>query len=227
MKATYSVIPSARLVRCCATIACFALLITSVQTASAELIFKLQDTVVISNGVSPTTGTLHGVLQLTGSHLATPPNNIMSVNMSFQTGAFTATAPDSRIAFSTPQEPSSGGLIVGGNLFTAASDLPNDIIRFADDAVNAVTAFNNARLVSVPFSVNAGITSATIPVNFLGTISTGSSNLMGNELGDSAAQAFTITLMGGTITVRPIPEPHSILLALLATSLVALRRRHR
>jgi hypothetical protein len=219
MKATSSVITSAA----CA----LGLLITSVQTASAELIFKIQDTTVISNGVSPTTGTLHGVLQLTGTHLTTPPNNIMSVNMSFQTGAFTATAPDSRIVFSAPQEPSSGGLISGGNVFTAASDLPNDIIRFADDAVNAVTAFNNARLVSVPFSVNAGITSATIPVNFLGNIATGSNNLTGNELGDSNAQAFTITLMGGTITVRPVPEPHSIVLVLLASSLVALRRRHR
>ena len=88
MKATYSVIRNTRLVRRCAAIACMlVLLITSVQTASAELIFKLQDTVVISNGVSPTTGTLHGVLQLTGTHLTTPPNNIMSVNYAFQTGA--------------------------------------------------------------------------------------------------------------------------------------------
>ena len=82
MKATYSVIRNTRLVRRCATIACMlVLLITSVQTASAELIFKLQDTVVISNGVTPTTGTLHGVLQLTGTHLTTPPNNIMSCQL--------------------------------------------------------------------------------------------------------------------------------------------------
>jgi hypothetical protein len=193
------------------------LLVTSVQTASAEFIFKIQDTVVISNGVSPTTGTLHGILQLTGTDLTTPPNNVMSVNIAFQTGADGATAADSRILFQTPQEPSSGGLITGGNLFTGATDLPADIIRFADDAVNAVTAFNNARLVSVPFSINAGITSATIPVNFI----------QGNELGNSAAQAFPIALMGGTITVRPIPEPHSIALILLGTALVAVRRRHR
>jgi hypothetical protein len=106
-------------------------------------------------------------------------------------------------------------LITGGNLFTGATDLANDLIRFADDAVSAVTAFNNARLVSVPFTINAGITSATIPVNFIA----------GNELGNSVAQAFPITLMGGNITVRPIPEPHSIVLALLASSLVALLRR--
>jgi hypothetical protein len=219
MKATYSVIPSARLVRCCATIACFALLITSVQTASAELIFKFDNPVVISNGVSPTTGTLHGLLELTGTHLTTPPNNVMSVNYAFQTAPAPAgtAAPDSRILFQTPQEPSSGGLITGGNVFTGATDLPNDIIRFADDAVNAVTAFNNARMVSIPFTVNAGITSATIPLI----------HIAGNELGNSAAQPFPITLVGGVITVRPIPEPHSILLALLATSLVALRRRHR
>jgi hypothetical protein len=218
MKATYSVIRNTRLVRRCATIACMlVLLITSVQTASAELIFKIQDTIVVSNGVSPTTGTLHGLLQLTGTHLATPPNNIMSVNIAFQTGPAGSTAPNGTIAFQTPQEPSSQGLISGGNLFTGATDLPNDIIRFADDAVNAVTAFNNARLVSVPFTVNAGITSATIPVNMIA----------GNELGDSAANPFPITLMGGVITVRPIPEPHSILLALLASSLVALRRRRR
>ena len=34
--------------------------------------------------------------------------------------------------------------------------------------------------------------------------------IAGNELGDSAANPFPITLMGGVITVRPIPEPHSI-----------------
>ena len=135
------------------------LLITSVQTASAELIFKIQDTIVVSNSAChPTTDTLHGLLQLTGTHLATPPNNIMSVNIAFQTGPAGSTAPNGTIAFQTPQEPSSQGLISGGNLFTGATDLPNDIIRFADDAVNAVTAFNNARLVSVPFTVNAGIT---------------------------------------------------------------------
>ena len=59
--------------------------------------------------------------------------------------------------------------------------------------------------------------SATIPVN----------HIAGNELGDSAANPFPITLMGGIITVRPIPEPHSIVLVLLASTLVALRRRHR
>jgi hypothetical protein len=218
MKATNAVIRNTRLVRCCATIACaLLLLITSVQTASAELIFKIPETVVISNGVNPTQGVLHGQLVLTGSDLATPPNDVMSVNIAFQTGAAGSTAPDSRILFQTPQEPSSQGLISGGNLFTGATDLPNDIIRFADDAVSAVTAFNNARLVSVPFTINAGITSATIPVNFIA----------GNELGSSAAQPFPITLMGGQIVVRPIPEPHSIVLALLASSLVALRRRHR
>jgi hypothetical protein len=218
MKATNAVICNTRLVRCCATIACvLVLLITSIQTASAELIFTFDNPVVTSNGVNPTMGTLHGLLQLTGSHLATPPNNVMSVNFAFQTGPGGSTAPDSRIAFQTPQEPSSQALITGGNVFTGATDLANDIIRFADDAVSAVTAFNNARMVSIPFSINAGITSATIPVNFIA----------GNELGNSAAQPFPITLVGGNITVRPIPEPHSIVLVLLASSLVALRRHQR
>jgi hypothetical protein len=218
MKATPSVTRNTRLGRCCATIACLAIiLVTSVQPASAELIFKIPDVTVISNGVAATSGTLHAVLQLTGSHLSTPPNNVMSVNVAFQTGPAGSTAPSGNILFSTPQEPSSQGLISGGNLFTGATDLTNDIIRFADDAVSAVSAFNNARLVSVPFTINAGITSATIPINFIA----------GNELGDSNAIAFPITLMGGNIIVRPIPEPHSILLALLASSLVALRRRSR
>ena len=197
------------------------LLITSVQTASAELIFKFDNPVVISNGVSPTSGTLNGILQLTGTHLTTPPNNVMSVNYAFQTAPAGVAAADSRIAFLTPQEPAgpqgTNALIVGGNLFTGASDLPNDIIRFADDAVNAVSAFNNAKMVSIPFTINAGITSATIPLI----------HIAGNELGNSAAQPFPITLMGGVITVRPIPEPHSIVLVLLASTLVALRRRHR
>jgi hypothetical protein len=212
MKATYPVTRNTRVVRRCAAVAClFALLVTSAQTASAELIFKVPETVVIADGVNPTNGVLHVLLQLTGSHLATPPNNVMSVNVAFQTG------PTPQLAFAAPQEPSSMGLISGGNVFTGASDLPNDIIRFADDAQNAVTAFNNARLVSVPFTVNAGITSATYPISFIA----------GNELGDANAQPFPITLMGGNIVVRPIPEPHSIVLALLASSFVALRRRRR
>ena len=116
-----------------------------------------------------------------------------------------------------PQEPSSGGLISSGNVFTGATVLPHTI-RFADDAQNPVAAFNNARLVSVPFTVNAGITNRTIPISFIA----------GNELGNSAAQAQPITLMGGNIIVRPfIPEPSTALLALLAGSLVALRRRGR
>jgi hypothetical protein len=193
-------------------IACSLVLVTgAVNTASAEFIFKIPDTVVLSNGTSPTTGTLHGLLQLTGNDLSSPPNNVMSVNIAFQTG------PTGQLAFSTPQEPSSQGLISGGNVFTGASDLANDIIRFADDAVNAVTAFNNARLVSVPFTINAGVNNAVFPVSLI----------QGNELGNSAAQAFPITLMGGNIIVRPIPEPHSIALALLASSLVCLRRRRR
>jgi hypothetical protein len=187
-------------------------LLGAAQTASAELIFKIQDVTVNSNGVNPTTGTLHAVLQLTGADLASPPNNLMSVNVAFQ-----PTNPGEPFAFSTPQEPSSGGLISGGNVFTGATVLPHTI-RFADDAQSPVTAFNNARLVSVPFTVNAGIVNRTIPISFI----------PGNELGTSAAQALPITLMGGNITVmRIIPEPHTMVLALLASALVAFRRRGR
>jgi hypothetical protein len=187
-------------------------LFAAVQPASAALIYKVQDVTVFSNGVTPTTGTLHAVLQLTGSDLATPPNNLLSVNV-----ALAPTNPGEPFSFSTPQEPSSGGLISGGNVFTAATVLPHTI-RFADDAQSPVTASNNARLVSIPFTVNAGIVNRTIPIGFIA----------GNELGNSLAQALPITLMGGNITVmRVIPEPHTLLLALLGASLVALRRRGR
>jgi hypothetical protein len=184
----------------------------AVQTASAELIFKIQDVIVHANGTSPTSGTLHGTLQLTGSDLTTPPSNLMSVNV-----AFSPTNPGEPFSFSVPQEPTSGGLISGGNTFTLMSVLPHTI-RFADDAQNPVAGFNGARLVSVPFTVNAGITNRNIPISFIA----------GNELGNSSAQALPITLMGGTIMVRPaIPEPSTVLLALLGTSLLALRRRGR
>ena len=102
-------------------------------------------------------------------------------------------------------------------LFTGATVLPHTI-RFADDAQSPVAATNGARLVSVPFTVNAGIIDRTIPIGFIA----------GNELGNSAAQALPITLVGGNIFVqRVIPEPSSVLLALLAASLVGLLRRSR
>lgn len=213
MKATNAVTCNARVVKLCVAVVCsLALTAGFVQTASAELIFKIQDVIVESNGINPTSGTLHGILQLTGADLAAPPNNLMSVNV-----AFSPSNPGEPFSFALPQEPSSGGLISGGNVFTGATVLPHTI-RFADDAQSAVTAFNGARLVSVPFTVNAGITNRTIPIGFIA----------GNELGNSAAQALPITLMGGSIIVRPIiPEPTSVLLALLASACVALRRRAR
>jgi hypothetical protein len=213
MKATHAVTRNPRLLKICVAAACsLTLLLGTVPTASAELIFKVQDVTVFADGVNPTNGTLHGVLQLTGSDLSSPPSNIMSVNVAFQ-----PTNPGEPFSFSTPQEPSSGGLISGGNVFTGATVLPHTI-KFADDAQSPVAAFNNARLVSVPFTVNAGIVNRTIPIGFI----------PGNELGNSLAQALPITLMGGNITVmRVIPEPHTILLALLASMLVAFRRRER
>jgi hypothetical protein len=213
MKATNAVLRNSTILKICVVIACsLALCMGAAQTASAELIFKIQDTTVFSNGVGPTQGVLHGVLQLTGSDLTTPPTNLQSVNIAFQ-----PTNPGEPLSFSLPQEPSSGGLFSGGNLFTGASVLPHQI-RFADDAQTPVAGFNNARLVSVPFTVNAGVTNRTIPISFM----------PGNELGNSAAQALPITLMGGSINVRPfIPEPSTALLALLAGSFVALRRRGR
>lgn len=213
MKATNAVTCNARVVKICVAVVCsLALCAGFVQTASAELIFKIQDVTVNSNGINPTNGTLHGILQLTGADLAAPPNNLMSVNV-----AFSPTNAGEPFSFALPQEPSSGGLISGGNVFTGATVLPHTI-RFADDAQSAVTASNGARLVSVPFTVNAGITNRDIPISFIA----------GNELGNSAAQALPITLMGGTISVRPIvPEPSTVFLALLASSVVALRRRVR
>jgi hypothetical protein len=213
MKATHAVTRNPRVLKICVAAACsLVLLLGAIPTASAELIFKIPDVTVFSNGVTPTSGTLHAVLQLTGADASSPPSNIMSVNV-----AFSPTNPGEPFSFSTPQEPSSGGLISGGNVFTGATVLPHTI-RFADDAQSPVAASNNARLVSVPFTVNAGIVNRTIPIGFIA----------GNELGNSLAQALPITLMGGNITVmRIIPEPHTIVLVLMASALVALRRRGR
>jgi hypothetical protein len=212
MKATKFVTRNFTRVKICVAILCTLACVGAVQSASAEIIFKIQDVTVDANGISPTNGVLHGILQLTGTHLATPPSNLMSVNVAFQ-----PTNPGEPVSFSLPQEPTSGGLFSGGNVFNGATLLPHTI-RFADDAQNPVAAFNNARLVSVPFTVNAGITNRTIPISFIA----------GNELGNSSAQALPITLMGGNIIVRPfIPEPSTALLALLASCLVAIRRRSR
>jgi hypothetical protein len=213
MKATFAAVTrSARLAKVFLAIVCaMALIAASTRSARAAIIFKIQDTTVISNGINPTSGTLHALLQLTGSDLSSPLSNVASINVAFQTG------PTAQLAFAAPQEPSSGGLISGGNVFTGASDLPNDIIRFADDAVAPVAAVNNARLVSVPFTINAGVNSATFPVSFI----------LGNELSTSTGQTPTLTLTGGTITVQPIPEPHTIVFAVLASLLALARRRHR
>jgi hypothetical protein len=76
--------------------------------------------------------------------------------------------------------------------FIGATQLPH-VIRFAKDSGVPTQAVDGGLMVSVPFTVAAGVSSGSFPVRFIS----------GNELGSSAAVALPITLMDGSITVVP------------------------
>jgi hypothetical protein len=158
-------------------------------TASAEatsLNFKLSDVVVQADGTQATSGSLNALLDLTGDYVAHPPN-VSSLNVAFELNGHPA-----GVAFGAPQDPAANRLIPNGVPFAGATQLPH-VVRFAKDAGAPVQAVDGALMVTVPFTLAAGITAGSFPVRFI----------TGNELGSGNAVALPITLVDGSITVVP------------------------
>jgi hypothetical protein len=154
-----------------------------------QLIFKLPDIVVPANASAPTHGTLSALLDLTGNYAAQPPK-VSSLNVAFEL----LNHPPG-VSFGAPQDPAANQLIPSGVVFAGATKLPHTI-RFAKDTGVPTNAIDGSLMVTVPFTVNAGIT-GTFPIRFIA----------GNELGNAAAVALPIALVGGSITVMPNGPP--------------------
>jgi hypothetical protein len=106
--------------------------------------------------------------------------------------AFELVGHPTGITFGTPQDPVSNRLIPSGVVFGGATELPHTI-RFAKDTGVSTPAFDGALMVSVPFTVSAGLAPGTYPVRFIA----------GNELGSGDAVALPLTLAHGSIAVLP------------------------
>jgi hypothetical protein len=156
------------------------------QGEANSILFKIPDVVVSANSANPTSGTIHALLDLTGSYATNPPN-VQSLNVAFELVGHPA-----GITFGAPQDPVDNRLIPSGVVFAGATDLPHTI-RFAKDTGVATPAFDGALMVSVPFTVSAGLAAGTYPVRFI----------TGNELGSSNAVPLPLTLVDGSIAVLP------------------------
>jgi hypothetical protein len=149
-----------------------------------DLVFRLPDIVVPTDGVNPVQGTISAMLDLEGAFEVEPPE-IAAFNVAFELDGQPA-----GLEFGTPEDPASDALIPEGTSVATASELPH-IIRFAKDALEPVEAVDGGLLVSVPFTVNAGVPSGTYPISFIA----------GNELVDPDAEPLVIEFVGGSITV--------------------------
>jgi hypothetical protein len=149
-----------------------------------DLVFRLPDIVVPTDGIHPVQGTISAVLELEDAFEAEPPE-IAAFNVAFELDGHPA-----GIEFGNPGDPTSDSLIPEGTSVATASQLPH-VIRFAKDALEPVEAVDGGLLVTVPFTVNAGAPSGTYPISFIA----------GNELVDPDAESFVIEFSGGSITV--------------------------
>lgn len=152
------------------------------------LMFRLPDITVQADGTNPTQGTIHALVDLMGNYAQQPPV-VASYNVAFELAG-----QPGGIAFGTPQDAPANRLFPAGNTYAAASALPHTI-RFAKDATSPIAAVDGAYMVAVPFTVGAGVTSGTFPLQFI----------PGNELTNPNADPLSIVLVGGSITVMPLP----------------------
>jgi hypothetical protein len=155
-----------------------------------DLAFQLPEVVVQSDGVNPVEGTISAFLNLEGAFEAAPPE-IASFNVAFELEG----APGG-IEFGTPADPAAGALVPEGDVFADVSDLPHTI-RFGKDAQEPLTAVDGGVMVTVPFTIDAGVPSGVYPISFLA----------GNELTDPSAEPLLIEFVSGSITVVSDLQP--------------------
>jgi hypothetical protein len=149
-----------------------------------SLVFRIPDVVVQTDGAAPFAGSISALLDLTGDYVTNPPS-VSSLNVAFELSGQPA-----GVAFGTPQDPTANRLIPSGVPFSGATQLPH-VIRFAKDSGAPVPAVDGALMVTVPFTLAAGIATGSYPVRFI----------TGNELGSGNAVALPLTLVDGSITV--------------------------
>ena len=175
----------------CACAPVFAFVVDAIVAAAAlgaddatSLVFRIPDVTVTADGVNPTQGTLNVSLELNGDYATSPPM-IASYNVAFEMAG-----QPTGVAFAAPQDTGANRLFAAGSSFAGATVLPHTI-RFAKDALSPVPAIDGGVMVSVPFTIDAGVIAGTFPIQFI----------PGNELTNPMAEALPLVRMGGSITV--------------------------
>ncbi len=158
-----------------------------IRPAQADLLISWPDITVFGDGVNPTTGSFDVRLTLTEPELSTPPS-LSSFNLHF-----TVSSPD--VTLGTPSTPTLDPLFANASIVNQSTSLT---VKWASDINDldppSSLAFQNAGLLTVPFSVAAGQ---------FGTYTFAFGNM--NELGDEFGASLAVNYQAGAIHVA-IPE---------------------
>ena len=166
-------------------LAAFMTSICVVDTTRGDLVIDLPELTIFSDNVNPATGELSVFLTLTGTDLTSPPQ-VSSFNLDFSRSGTGLNFAAAQAATTTP--------LFSGGVFLNFGNASN--VQTAHDVVTAVTAFNNAGLIKVPFTVTPGNVGTTYALTF-GAL---------NQMSDQLALPLSLTLVPGSITVAAIPE---------------------
>jgi hypothetical protein len=186
------------------------MLVISARTGLATLVIDLPDIVVfVPDNSTPAMGDFEVLLTLTGTDAITPPPvggytlNFLATGsgLTFTTLASTTTATP---LFPAPLDPSSSLMATGD---------PGWRVNANDDVDTDISAFNNAGLAKISYTIAAGNVGTTYPMTFDAT------GMALTALATAAGGEYSLTLIDGSITV--VPEPSAFLVmgaaALLAT----------
>jgi hypothetical protein len=156
-------------------------------TTRGDLVIDLPELSIFSDNVNPVTGELSVFLTLTGSDLSSPPQ-IASFNLDFSRSG-------TGLNFAAAQQATTAPLFSGGAFFNFGN--ASNVQAAHDIFPSSVTAFNNAGLIKVPFTVTAGNVGATYALSW---------NPVLTQMTDQAANPLNLTLLPGSITIAAIPE---------------------
>ena len=168
-------------------LAAFVTSLCTMGIARGDLVIDLPELTFFSDNVNPVTGELSVFLALTGSDLSSPPQ-VSSFNLAFSRSGTGLNFAAAQPATTTP--------LFSGGAFLSFGNASN--VQAAHDIFpSSVTAFNNAGLIKVPFTVTAGNVGTTYTLSWDPVLT---------QMTDQAALPLNLTLLPGSITIAAIPE---------------------
>ena len=176
----------------------------------AAVIFELTDVSIFGSDMEDSHGQLEVLMRLTDDDLVSPPE-IFSLNISFEIAGTSDGLASDDVAFGAPVLPS--GFHLFNSPHTNNFGHTRRILHAQDivDQPSGAVAFDGARLLIVPFSVNKG-SYGTFEVAFVPFF---------NEATDHTYSPLDLTLNGGNVSITAIPEPSSLFgLALISFGLL-------